>query len=164
MVYRWYLEDLHDLNNIDNISIIFSMITGHCRLDVKIWRKTGQIWRRIWKKLGSAEPVEPVFSNSAMTTFLLDIAPPICDQVRWYTILLFHLFLDYEANNDTYFINYLSMIEAKAIEYFQGACYHILVPATEVQETIWLVSSIDLLAIYRMSEVGSEYKVWFGAS
>ena len=33
---------------------------------VTIWWKTGQIWWRIWKKSGSAEPVKPAFSNSAL--------------------------------------------------------------------------------------------------
>ena len=56
------------------------------------------------------------------------------------------------------------MIEAKAREYFLGACDHIFVPATEVPKTIWLVFSMELLATSSMSEVGSEHKVWFGAS
>ena len=56
------------------------------------------------------------------------------------------------------------MIEAQASEYFQGACDRILVPATEVQETIWLVFSMEILAISSMSEVGSEQKFSFGTS
>ena len=40
------------------------------------------------------------------------------------------------------------MIEAKAREYFQGACDHILAPATDVPETIWQVFSIELLAAW----------------
>ena len=55
----------------------------------------------------------------------------------------FSSFLEYLANKESYYSHYLSMIEAKAREYFQGACDSILVPATDVQETIWLILSIE---------------------
>ena len=61
------------------------------------------------------------------------------------------------ANNETYFSHFLSMFEAKAREYFQGACRHFLVPATEVPDAVQLVFSMELLAISSMSEVGSEF-------
>ena len=54
---------------------------------------------------------------------------------------------------------FLCIFEAKAREYFQGACHHFLVPATEVPETVQLVFSMELLAISSMSEVRSEYKI-----
>ena len=54
------------------------------------------------------------------------------------------------------------MIEAKAQDYFQGACDHILVPATEVPEKIWLVFSMELLATSIMSKVGSETLSYHG--
>ena len=56
------------------------------------------------------------------------------------------------------------MFEAKAREYFQGACHHFLVPATEVPEKVQLVFSMELLTISSMSQVRSEHKVCFGAS
>ena len=51
----------------------------------------------------------------------------------------------------------------KAIEYFKDARHHFLVSATEVPEIVQLVFNMELLAIYSMSEVGSEHKVCFGA-
>ena len=54
------------------------------------------------------------------------------------------------------------MIEAKVREYFEGACHHFLVPATEVPETVQLVFSMELLAIYSPSEARSEHKFFFG--
>ena len=59
---------------------------------------------------------------------------------------------------------FLSMFEAKAREYFQGACHRFLVPATEVPEAGQLVISMELLAISSMSEVRSVYKVCCRAS
>ena len=56
------------------------------------------------------------------------------------------------------------MFEAKAREYFQGACDHFLLPATEVLETLRLVFSMELLAISSISVVGSDHKDSFGAS
>ena len=55
------------------------------------------------------------------------------------------------------------MFEAKALEFFQGACDHFLVPATEVPETVRLVLTMELLAVSIMSEFGSEHKFWFYA-
>ena len=46
---------------------------------------------------------------------------------------------EYQANNDTCFSHFLSMFQAIAREYFQGACDHFLV------------------TIYNLSEVGSEH-------
>ena len=60
-----------------------------------------------------------------------------------------------------FFLSLFNMFEAQALEYFQGAFYHFLVPSTEVPETIRLVLSMELLAISSMSEVRSEPKVWF---
>ena len=57
-------------------------------------------------------------------------------------------------NKDLYSSHYLSMIEAKARKYFQGASDFILVPATEVPETIWPVFSMELLIKFYMSKVG----------
>ena len=57
------------------------------------------------------------------------------------------------------------MFEATAREYFQGASHHFLVPATDATaETVQLVCSMELLAIFSMFEVGSKLKVSFGAS
>ena len=56
---------------------------------------------------------------------------------------------------------YISMIQAKGREYFQCACDHILVPATNVQEIIWLVLSMELLAISSMSQVRCLLLVFF---
>ena len=54
------------------------------------------------------------------------------------------------------------MFEAKAREYFKGACDQFLVKATEVPEMVWLVFRMELFAISSMSEVGSEHKVLLG--
>ena len=56
------------------------------------------------------------------------------------------------------------MIEAKAGEYFIGACDNILMPAPKVRKTIWLGFSMELLATSSMSEVGNERQVFFGDS
>ena len=56
------------------------------------------------------------------------------------------------------------MFEAKAREYFQSAFDHLIKPATEEPETVWLVLGMKLLTTYILSEVGSEHKVCFGAS
>ena len=56
------------------------------------------------------------------------------------------------------------MLEAKAREYFQVACDHFHVPATEVPVTVRLVFSFEILAIFSMYAVGSVHKVCFGAS
>ena len=49
---------------------------------------------------------------------------------------------------------FFCIFKAKARECFQGACDHLLVPATEVPETVHLVFTMELLAISSMSEVG----------
>ena len=76
-------------------------------------------------------------------------------------ILKFNGFME---NNETYLSHFLSIFEAKIMEYFQGTHDHFLVPGTEVPETLRLVFSMELLAISSMSEVGSEHTVCFGAS
>ena len=53
------------------------------------------------------------------------------------------------------------MFEAKAREYFKGACHHFLVSATEVPETVQLVLTKELFIQYSMSKVRSEHKVNF---
>ena len=60
--------------------------------------------------------------------------------------------------------HFLIMFEANASKYFQGACHHFRVPATEVPETLQPVLSMELFAISSMSEVRSEPKDCLGAS
>ena len=61
--------------------------------------------------------------------------------------IFFFFFLEYLANNEAYFSHFLSIFEAKDIEYFQGACHHFLVPATEVPKMVQVVFSMELLVI-----------------
>ena len=56
------------------------------------------------------------------------------------------------------------MVEAKASEYFQGACDHFLAQATEVPVTEQLVFKMELVATSSKSEVGSEHHVCYGTS
>ena len=69
------------------------------------------------------------------------------------------------ANDEKYFSNFEHVLGLliNAKDYFKGACQHFLVSATEVPEIIQLVFNMELLAISRMSEAGSEHKVCFGA-
>ena len=61
-----------------------------------------------------------------------------------------------------YFGHLLIRFEAKVREYFQGACHHFLVPATEVPETVPRVLRMELLAISSMSELRSDHKICCG--
>ena len=83
--------------------------------------------------------------------------------MRFFWHLLLYL-SEYLANNETRFINFLGMFEAKTREYFQGVCDHFLVPATEVPEMEQLVFGKELLTINSLSEALSEHRVCFGAS
>ena len=57
-----------------------------------------------------------------MTTFHLCLTPPQFVTELGELFLGCFSFLEYLDNNETYFSWYLIMIEAKAGEYFQGAC------------------------------------------
>ena len=75
-------------------------------------------------------------------------------------------FLLHLANNETYFSNFLHVLGLliKAKEYFKSACHRFLVSATKVPDIVQVVFNMELFAISRMSEVGSEHKVCFWAS
>ena len=68
--------------------------------------------------------------------------------------MIFSSFLEYWANTETYFSHFLSILEAKAREYFQGSCHHFLVWATDVEETIQLVLSMELLQYIACQKFG----------
>ena len=64
MIFPWYINDLHDLNDIH---MTFSRLFVICICRAHNLAKTKQIWRRIWKKSDSAESVELAFYDSDPT-------------------------------------------------------------------------------------------------
>ena len=70
--------------------------------------------------------------------------PTICDRASKKRNRRFLLVSELLANNQTYLSYFLSMLEAKAREYFQCARHSFLVPATELPETVQLVFIMEL--------------------
>ena len=61
-------------------------------------------------------------------------------------------YIDYLClNMNFFFVFFFKPFLRPRSEYFQAACHHFLVPATEVPETVQLVSRMELLAISSMS-------------
>ena len=57
------------------------MIKEQSRAELKLYPKTGQIWWRIWKKVGSQKPVEPRFLQLSLVSI---VVRNIKDWSKWF--------------------------------------------------------------------------------